>query len=379
MTRRNPAKIVHLPWDPGQTVEHAVSAAVSTLEKALLTREEWLRLAAQGSQLGLWYWNEVNHGLFWDVRTREIFGVNVEGEVTLDTFYKALHPDDLERVKQIWRYQLESGIPCDLEYRAQRPDGSIRWIHARGSGYYDSVGNPLYIIGVIFDVTERKQAEQERLELSGRLINAQEQERSHLARELHDDFGQRLSLVASEMSRVAEMMKGTDSVVSEQVEHVCTFLSDVISDLHLLSHRLHSSKLESMGLVESVRSTCEEFSRQCGTRVQFAHKDIPKSISSETALCLFRIVQEGLHNVGKHSQASRAAVRLTRTPEGISLTMSDNGVGFDLAGNYVSRGIGIQSMKERTRMLGGTLEVLSRPQHGTQIAVTLPLKSLRAA
>jgi signal transduction histidine kinase len=123
-----------------------------------------------------------------------MFGVNLVGEVTVDTFYGALHPDDLARVKEVWRYELERGLPYDLEYRALRRDGSIRWIQARGSGYYDKDGKPLCMVGVVFDVTERKLADQERNELSGRLINAQEQERSRLARELHDDFSQRLAL-----------------------------------------------------------------------------------------------------------------------------------------------------------------------------------------
>jgi len=131
--------------------------------------EEWLRLAAQVAQMGLWYWNEVTNELFWDTKTREIFGANLFGEVTLETFYNALHPEDLMRVKEIWRYELEHGLPYDLGFRALIPDGSIRWVQARGSGYYDKDGKPVCMVGVVFDVTERKLADQERIELSGRL------------------------------------------------------------------------------------------------------------------------------------------------------------------------------------------------------------------
>jgi PAS domain S-box-containing protein len=146
--------------------------AVSTLEQALLTREEWLRLAAQGSQLGLWYWDEVAQSLFWDAKTREIFGVSPDGEVALETFYRSLHPDDLERVREVWRQQLEAGLPCEVEYRALRPDGSIRWVNARGSGFYSKAGKPCYMIGVVFDITERKEIEQERLQLGDQLAHA---------------------------------------------------------------------------------------------------------------------------------------------------------------------------------------------------------------
>ena len=144
----------------------------SSLKQALLTRDEWLRLAAHGSQLGLWYWNEVTESLFADQKTREIFGVSQQGEVTVETFYNAMHPDDLERVREVWRYALESGLPYELEYRALRPDGSVRWVNACGRGYYDGAGKPQYMIGVVFDITERKEIEQERLVLGEQLAHA---------------------------------------------------------------------------------------------------------------------------------------------------------------------------------------------------------------
>ena len=133
--------------------------------------------AAEVAQMGLWYWNEVTTELFWDKKTREMFGVNLVGEVTVDTFYGALHPDDLARVKEIWRYELERGLPYELEYRALRPDGSICWIEARGRSYLDRDGTPLSMVGVVFDVTERHRAQEalraseERLRLSQQIAH----------------------------------------------------------------------------------------------------------------------------------------------------------------------------------------------------------------
>ncbi|HXJ88423.1 MAG TPA: PAS domain-containing protein [Candidatus Binatia bacterium] len=347
--------------------------SISALEKALLTREEWLRLAVQESQLGLWCWNEVTQTLFWDLKTREMFGVNGDREVTLETFYKALHPDDLGRVREVWRHQLENGLAYDIEYRALRPDGSIRWINARGSSFHREAGQPHYMIGVVMDVTDRRGAEQERLELSGRLIKAQEQERKRLAQEIHDDFGQRLSLLMVELEALAEMTKNTKAGVL--AEESVRIVDDLTHDLHCLSHRLHSSKLEILGLVPSIRSLCADLSKQQAIQINFDHVDVPTEIPTDTALALFRIVQEGLHNVSKHSRASRVRVRITRTPEAISLTLSDNGRGFDVSRNYVSKGIGIQSMRERARLLGAIFEVQSRPSiEGTQITVIVPLK-----
>jgi PAS domain S-box-containing protein len=329
--------------------------------------------------VGLWYWNEVTNELFWNTQTREMFGINLVGEVTLETFYKALHPEDLARVKEIWRYELERGLPYDLEYRALRPDGSIRWILARGSGYYDKDGKALCMVGVVFDVTERKLADQERIELSGRLINAQEQERTRLARELHDDFSQRLAVLAVDLESVAEMIEVSPKAANVRVRELRNAVTSIGEDIHSLSHRLHSSTLESLGLVESVRSFCAKFAKQHGIQIDFVEKDVPKSMPPDTALCLFRIVQEGLRNVSKHSRASRAEVRLHADSEAISLGLSDNGVGFELSQSLPSIGIGIRSMKERTWMLGGTFEVVSQPMHGTQITVCIPPNSARNA
>jgi len=371
---RQASNVPQFPSGAGKTAKRALS----TLQRALLTRDEWLRLAAQGSPLGLWYWDEVGQRLFGDRKTRETFGLNPDGEVTLETFYGALHPDDLARVRRVWRHQLESGLPYELEYRVQRPDASIRWTHDRGIGFYNKAGKPKYMIGVIFDVTEHKEAEQQRLEISGRLINAQEEERRRIALDIHDDFGQRLALLSMGLERAAQLTKGTKAgqMVVESVE----VLAGLMHDFQSLSHQLHSSKLDILGPVPSIRSLCVEFAKQHGVQVTFDHADVPDQIPADVALCAFRIVQEGLHNVSKHSGASKVEVRLNADRDVISLTVFDNGKGFDLTKNLLSKGIGIQSMKERALWLGGRFEVRSRPaREGTQIVVTLPLKRVRGA
>jgi PAS domain S-box-containing protein len=345
---------------------------------SLGAREEWLQLAAQQSQMGLWYWNEMTKELFWDAKTRTIFGAPLDGGVTLETFYRALHPEDFERVTLTWRYAFEHGLPYEVEGRTRRPNGTTRWIYARGHGHYDDAGKPMYMVGVVFDVTERKEIEQERLQLSGRLIKAQEEERNRLARELHDDFSQRVALQAVELQIILDALGSSQSDVSERLREVLERMQELGTDLHSLSHNLHSSKLGTLGLSRSVGSLCREFSKQHKIQIDFDQAALSEPIPSETALCLFRIVQEGLQNVNKHSRASRAEVRLTGHPTEISLILSDNGVGFDLSESYTSNGIGILSMKERARMLYGTFEIRSAPMKGTQIAVNIPLKKARA-
>jgi PAS domain S-box-containing protein len=346
---------------------------------ALRKAEEWLRLAAQGSPMGLWYWSELEGRAYWDEKTRELFGLTPDEPITVETFYKGLHPEDRDRVLRVWRRQFEQGQPYEIEYRTLRPDGSIRWIHARGSGYYDKAGKPRYMIGVAFDITERKLAEQERTELAGRLINAQEREGKRLARELHDDFGQRLVLVSLGLEQVARMIEVSDGAATAKVRELKNALEEIEADLHSLSHRLHSSKLEMLGLAKGVASYCTEFAEKHAMQVALDCVDLPQSMPHEISLCLLRIIQEALCNVSKHSGAPQAEVRLKGGPEAILLTVRDQGKGFDPSRNNKVEGIGLQSMRERARMLGGTFDVRSTPERGTEIAVTIPLRGAHAS
>lgn len=376
MAYRNYAKRVpSLTWNAAT----ASVQAASEVENALRTRDEWLRLAAQGSQMGLWYWNEATNELFWDAKTRAMYGAPADGEVTLETFYRALHPDDVERVTRIWRHALEHGLPYETEFRSHRPDDTTRWLYARGSGYYDDAAKPICMVGVVFDMTERKEIERERLELSGRLIRAQEEERSRLARELHDDFSQRMAVQAVELQTILDGVGNSQPNISEHLRELLNRVKEIGADLHMLSHDLHSSKLEILGLSRSVSSFCREFSKQHQIQIDFNQAALPETIPPETALCLFRVVQEGIQNANKHSRASQVEVRLTGSPAGISLILSDNGVGFDLSQNYTTNGIGILSMKERARMLFGTFEIQSEPMKGTRITVNIPIKKARAS
>ena len=342
--------------------------------KALGMRQEWLALAAHELQLGLWYWDDLTQKLYWDKKTREMFGAPPGGEVTWQTFFHALHPDDREGVLGLCRQALKKRAPFILDLRAIRPDGSVRWISGRGTCHCDQTGEPRSVIGVFSDITEHREAEQKCAELSGRLINAQEEERRYLARELHDDFSQKLAVLANDLENTAEMV--ANSPIAAKLRELWTIVDGIGADLHLLSHRLHSSTLEILGLTAAVGSLCKEIEKQHGVEIDFDHQDIPRSISPEIALGLFRIIQEGLRNVSKHSQALRAEVRLKGSPEALFLSLSDDGVGFEVSTSLATDGIGIRSMQERARMLGGRFEIRSRPMRGTQISVRIPVHNI---
>jgi signal transduction histidine kinase len=216
-------------------------------------------------------------------------------------------------------------------------------------------------------------ARHEQSELSGLLIGAQEQERGRVARELHDDFSQRLALLTFGLEAVAETIPKSPAEADRQVHDLLNSTSEISQDLHTLSHRLHSSTLENLGLVHGVAALCREFQAQQGLKVDFEHGEIQRSIDPDTALCIFRIVQEALRNVKKHSGADQTDVKLEIVENKAHVSVLDHGKGFD-RGRMLQSGLGLRSMEERTHMLGGAFQVRSRPGQGTRVEAWVPLQ-----
>ena len=212
------------------------------------------------------------------------------------------------------------------------------------------------------------------MELSGMLITAQEKERSRLASEIHDDFSQRLALIALELENVEEAIGTSSEEAVQKVHDILNYASELGADLHTLSHRLHSSTLERLGLVPGTTALCKEFAVQQGVEVDFLTDDVPHSVHPDVALCLFRIVQEGLRNMKKHSGATKAQVRLCKIGDKLHVSVSDDGIGFDLHDLGGKEGLGIRSMEERAYLLGGRFEIHSKSGKGTRIEAVVPLQ-----
>jgi PAS domain S-box-containing protein len=578
--------------------------------------KDWLQLAAQGSELGLWYWDEVRRKLDWDLKTREIFGVSKRAKVKLETFVSALHPDDRDSVVRHWRSCVEDGLPYSLVMRIVRPDGAVRWVEGRGRGYYNKEGKPLSMVGVVFDVTEREQAEHARLrhaavvessadaiiskDLNGvivswnagaktlfgysedeavgqpitilippelreeeerifeklrsggriehyetkrvtkagnlvdvslrigpikdstgtavgyskiahditqrkqaddalreseerfrnvfrdtgvgmvivspdgqylaanrafcdclgyseeellqktvesitlpedwpafserltqtlkqgssfrwiqkrclhksgrivytessaslirnrdgspkyfvadvlditsrkeaeevlssmtrKLIDAQEQERARIGRELHDDITQRLAMLAVEL----ENLQDDPSGFQRRGRELRKAMTEIAEDVQGLSHELHSSRLEYLGVVAGIRSWCKEFGRRQKINIEFSG-DVPNALSQEIGLTLLRILQEALHNVVKHSGARKVSVQLREDAREIHLIVSDGGKGFETERALRGEGLGLTSMRERVRLVNGTIAIDSKPMGGTRIHARVP-------
>jgi signal transduction histidine kinase len=228
-------------------------------------------------------------------------------------------------------------------------------------------------IGSCIDITERKLTAESLEDLSGRLITAQEEERTRIARELHDDFSQRLALLGIGLSRLWK--KRPDSAEEERVlvRELWNQTQEISSDVHRLSHQLHSSKLQHVGLGPALIGLCEEIGEKCGIQIEFADYGVPTDIPKDVALCLFRVAQEALSNVVKHSQANKGRVELSEASGRIRLRVADAGSGFDVALWSTDAGIGLVGMRERLRLVGGRLSVRSEPMQGTEILAEVPL------
>ena len=221
-------------------------------------------------------------------------------------------------------------------------------------------------------IEERKRNQKELETLSGRLIHAQEEERSRIGRELHDDISQSLGLLAIKI----DQLRGdpaTPSPVGCALDRLKQDVGDVGADVHRLSHQLHSSTLDYLGLVPAVKRLAEDFSNRHGISVDFVDGAHASPLPPGVALSLFRIVQESLNNIAKHSHARSVHVSLTGTDDDVHLTVEDDGIGFDLARLERHAGLGFVSMRERLRLLNGTVHVDSAPGRGTRIDVDVPV------
>jgi signal transduction histidine kinase len=226
------------------------------------------------------------------------------------------------------------------------------------------------LIGVMIDITDRKFTEQSLIEMTGRLIRAQEEERCRIARELHDDFNQRLALLAVGLERLGQTLGGEGTAVS-QLSGLCRLTQGIASDVHRLSHQLHSAKLEHLGLIPALKGLCREMSEQYQAEINFVHRNVPHMLSKESALCLFRVAQEALSNTIKHSGVRKAQLDLIGGRGTVHLCISDSGAGFDPQSVSGKGRLGLISMQERVRAAGGTIAVESRPSNGTRISVHL--------
>ena len=229
---------------------------------------------------------------------------------------------------------------------------------------------------LVQQATRRKQVREARTELRRRLVHAQEEEHRRIARELHDDLTQRLAVLALDAGML-EQLPGCPTYVRERARGMREQLVTLCEGVHSLSRQLHPSILDQLGIVDALRAECHCLGQRDGIAVRFLAQDVPTGLSREMALCVYRVAQEALRNVARHANTRRASVRLFATDRHLVLCVQDRGVGFEVAAQG-KLGLGLESMRERARLVNARLAVGSRRGQGTNVTLRIPLHRSRA-
>jgi len=344
-------------------------------QEALRTSEERLRLAQKVARIGSFERNLRTGVNTWTAEMELMYGLPPGGFAqTRTAFENLVHPDDRAEVTKLVDRALQTGQPTNGEWRVIWADGSVHWIAGRWQALMDESGEPERVVGVNMDITERKRAEEAVSGMTRKLVEAQEQERARIARELHDDINQRLAMLAIEL----EQLKDNPSNAGSRMLEIRKRTTEISNDLQALSRDLHSSQLEYLGVVAGMKSWCKEFGERQGMQIDFGHT-VQSVLPAEIGLCLFRVSQEAVHNAAKHSGVKRMEVRLAENSGEVHLLIKDLGRGFDIETARQGRGLGLTSMQERVRLVNGTIEIQSKPMAGTTIRVRVPLTAEQGA
>jgi PAS domain S-box-containing protein len=356
-------------------------------EEALRKSEERFELAVRGSNDGIWDWDLRTNQVYRSPRLLELLGYH-QGELSegVDSFEAHLHPEDRESTWKAVRNHLHKRKPYDAEFRLKTRSGDYRWFRARGQAVWDAAGKAVRMAGSISDVHDHRMAEEflrqaqdralvAREEFTQRLISAQEQERKRLANELHDSLGQNLSLVQNR-TQMALAEAGLPPGAAAHLEAIGRVAIEAIAEVRNLAQNLRPLHIDQFGVTDSLESLVEQVAQSAPIQIERRFENVDDLFRGDEATTLYRILQEALNNLVKHSQASRATVTLERDLHCVRVRLEDNGRGFDMsavaAARKVRTGIGLTSISERVRMLGGSFQIRSAPGQGTRIRIELP-------
>src|SRR5580704_13668297 len=355
------------------TVLAVVVEEENHVQKALIDEEAQLTEAQHLAQVGSWQWDPESDRVTW---SRELYRMSGRDPDLPALSYKEhsllYTPQSIDQLQKFVEEALRNGTPYELDMEMIRPDGSTSWIRARGEAQRDETGRIIGLRGTAQDINERKLAEEVLAKVGGRLIEAHEEERTRIARELHDDIGQQLALLANNLALMEQDLPDSAADIRNRVSEQLKRVQEISVDTQVISHRLHSSKLRLLGIVAAAKGLCQELSDQQKVEIDFTHNDLPPAIPEEISLCLFRVMQEALQNAVKHSGVRHFEVELRGASDAIHLIVHDSGHGFDFEGAMQGRGLGLISMKERLKLVNGELTIDSQHKSGTTVHARVP-------
>jgi signal transduction histidine kinase len=348
-----------------------VTEAIRAREQLEQSRRR-LTMALEASRMTAWEYDPATETIAWvDRNTLREAGGQPTGPVRFADVVKHVHPEERTMLLELANRIINEGGAFSAEFRMFAKNGAIRWMLGKG----ELLRNPnesghCKIAGVTLDVSELKRTQVELQQLAKRLMESQEEERRRISRELHDDIGQRVALLGIELDLVRQLLHEHEGL-RERVERAQLATGELGTDLHQLSHALHSSKLKYLGLPAALRELCTRMADKYSLAIQFECDEQKLSLREEEALALFRVAQEALNNVVRHSRATSVRVTLSHTTNEARLLICDDGSGFDPAGK--TSGIGLIGMRERMRAILGDFQIISAAGAGSEIHATVAL------
>jgi PAS domain S-box-containing protein len=351
---------------------------------AQLERERARLVEAQKvAKMGSWEAELQSLKVIWSEQTHRIFETDPSRfHPTRPKFREFIHPEDRAKVDAAFVASLDKRSPCTVEYRIVMPDGRVKILEERWQAFHDLEGKPIRVAGTCRDITEAVRAEEELRRLSGQLLRLQDEERRSIARDLHDSTGQDLVALATTLSQLHASIPSSSRKLRKLASHCQALADQCIREVRTLSYLLHPPMLDEAGLEDAIRHYVEGFAARTGIEVKFQISPRFGRMPPDVELALFRVVQESLTNIQRHSQSLRAAIQLGRSADEVKLEISDKGQGASrreltgVIGSPFRLGVGIPSMQERVRLIGGWLEIESSSS-GTTVRVTVRVDGQR--
>jgi PAS domain S-box-containing protein len=352
-------------------------ATVRTLRRVRDSLAEAQRIA----HIGNWDWDVTNNRLYWSDEIYRIFGLKPrEFGATYEAFLGSVHPDSRADVQEAVDRALNEKAPYSIDHRIVLPDGSERMVHEQAEVTFDENGKPSRMMGTVQDITEQKEVEQELRasqnelrHLSAQLLEAQERERKRVARELHDGLGQTLNAMKFRIENtIGALGAERQTETARALKNLVSMAQEAVEEVRIISKNLWPSILDDLGLLPTISWFCREFGEMHpGIRIQKEMDVDEQSVPVSLKIVIYRVLQEAMNNVARHSRASELSVSLKQEEVYLQLEVRDNGVGF-LPEQLTSRegpdrGLGLASMKERTELSKGSFSLESRPGSGTRI------------
>jgi PAS domain S-box-containing protein len=345
------------------------------MEEALRESEERLRLAAEAGRIYAFEWDVATDAVVRSPESVNILGMAEPIRTTRQHMLSTVHPDDRARVTSATSLSTPENPISRVSYRLFCSDGSMIWVEKTARAFFDEHGKMLRVVGMVADVTERKRAEEALSSLNRRAIEAEEREHNRIARDLHEDIGQRLALLAIEIEQLKTDPPNEADEIHSRMDALWKRTLEILTDVKASAHELHSPRLEYLGIAEVMRCFCQEFGARKRVEIDFSSRGLPGLVLPDVSICLFRVLQEALYNGMQHSGVQQFEVQLWGTADELHLTVSDSGTGFDLEAARRGQGLGLIRMEERLKLVKGTFSIESQPKRGTTIHALVPLSS----